>query len=62
MPCLKTKEFWAPIATIKERPRKKPVKKAGNILNTFKLFILKDFLGYSHSIVALSTILAVIDL
>ena len=30
--CLKTKEFWAPIATIKESPRKKPVKKAGNIM------------------------------
>jgi len=28
MPCLKTKEFWAPIATIKEIPRKKPVNKA----------------------------------
>ena len=28
----KTKEFWAPIATIKESPRKKPVKKAGNIM------------------------------
>jgi hypothetical protein len=31
MPCLKTKEFWAPIATIKESPRKKPVEKANNI-------------------------------
>ena len=28
IPCLKTKAFWAPIANIKEIPRKKPVKKA----------------------------------
>ena len=27
MPCLNTKVFWAPIATISEIPRKKPVKK-----------------------------------
>ena len=27
MPCLNTKVFWAPIATIREIPRKKPVKK-----------------------------------
>tara|TARA_B100000929_G_scaffold70127_1_gene53505 strand:- start:784 stop:894 length:111 start_codon:yes stop_codon:yes gene_type:complete len=32
MPCLKTKAFCAPIATIKESPRKKPVKKAANII------------------------------
>ena len=28
MPCLKIKAFCAPIATIKEIPRKNPVKKA----------------------------------
>ena len=28
MPCLKTKAFCAPIANIKDIPRKKPVKKA----------------------------------
>ena len=32
MPCLKTKIFCAPIATIKEIPRKNPVKKADNIM------------------------------
>ena len=33
MPCLKTKAFCAPIATINESPRKKPVKKALNKIN-----------------------------
>jgi len=32
IPCLKTKVFWAPIAKIKENPRKKPVRKADNIM------------------------------
>ena len=31
IPCLRTKVFWAPIATIKEIPRKKPVMKAEKI-------------------------------
>ena len=31
MPCLNTKAFCAPIATINESPRKKPVKNAENI-------------------------------
>ena len=33
IPCLKTKAFCEPIATIKEIPRKKPVRKAVVILN-----------------------------
>ena len=32
MPCLKTKAFCAPIATINESPRKKPIKNAENII------------------------------
>ena len=31
IPCLKTKAFCAPIATINDSPRKKPVKNAENI-------------------------------
>ena len=32
IPCLKTKAFCAPIATIRDIPRKKPVKKAETII------------------------------
>ena len=42
MPCLKTKVFWAPIAIIREIPRKNPVKKA-SITVTYKPLFLKYF-------------------
>ena len=40
MPCLKTKAFCAPIATINERPRKKPVKKADSMI-IYSYFLIK---------------------
>ena len=35
IPCLKTKAFCAPIATINDRPKKKPVKNAEDIRLNF---------------------------
>ena len=47
MPCLRTKVFWAPIANIRENPRKKPVKKADIKIIVTSNTIGEDTLGKS---------------
>ena len=44
MPCLRTKVFWAPIANIRENPRKKPVKKADIKIYSLFPFCLDEIL------------------